>query len=325
MPNTVADCSVSDAKPWLHVVAAVIRGVAGQILLAQRPSHKHQGGKWEFPGGKCEMGELPFRALQRELDEELGIHVTQAQPLLKVRHRYPERAVLLDVWEVTGFSGEAYGREGQPVAWFEPSVLPSLTFPPANAPIVIAAQLPTQCLVTPEPEDETAFLQQLENRLQAGVRLVQFRAKTLSPKRYDALARQVIAQVHEMGGKVLLNSPPVLLDEADGLHLTSRQLWTLAAKPELRQGQWLSAACHNLPALLHAAACGVDFAFVSPVLPTLSHPTVPALGWEAFQAMTESSNLPLYALGGLQPAHVTVARLHGGQGIAAIRSLWQPA
>lgn len=110
MPNTVPDAG------YLHVVAAVIRDEVGNILLAQRPANKHQGGKWEFPGGKLEVGEAPAQALNRELEEELGITVLQAKPLIKVRHVYPERAVLLDVWEVTAFSGDPHGREGQPVA-----------------------------------------------------------------------------------------------------------------------------------------------------------------------------------------------------------------
>lgn len=321
MPNTAVDSTE------LHVVAAVIRRQNGDVFIAKRPAHISQGGKWEFPGGKVEVGETRLAALQRELHEELGINVLAAEPLIQVRHRYVERLVRLDVWEVTAFTGEPYGREGQETRWVAQSALTDYTFPAANLPVITAVQLPSCCLITPEPEPERleVFLSQLQRSLQAGIRLVQFRAKSLPAARYVALAREVIRLVHAVGGKVILNSPPVWLDEADGLHLTSRQLWASSARPELRQGQWLSAACHDLPSLLHAAACGVDFAFVSPVLPTLSHPTVPALGWEAFQAMTESSHFPLYALGGLQPAHVAVARLHGGQGIAAIRSLWQPA
>ncbi|MEB4592086.1 Nudix family hydrolase [Candidatus Thiothrix sp. Deng01] len=316
MPNTVPDAG------YLHVVAAVIRDEVGNILLAQRPANKHQGGKWEFPGGKLEVGEAPAQALNRELEEELGITVLQAKPLIKVRHVYPERAVLLDVWEVTAFSGDPHGREGQPVAWLEPEQLPMLEFPPANYPIITAARLPAHCLITPEPvEGHAAFLQQLERALRSGVRLVQFRAKTLSADSYLALAQDAVSLAQSFTAKIMLNSPPVMLKEANGLHLTSRQLWQMPAF--LRQnGQWLSASCHNGQELRRAAEVGVDFALLSPVLPTLSHPEAAGLGWDAFAEAVEGVNFPVYALGGMARRDALMARRYGGQGIAAIRSLW---
>lgn len=315
MPNTAVD--------YLHVVAAVIRHVNGNILLAQRPANKHQGGKWEFPGGKLEAGETPLQALHRELNEELGIETRQANPLIKVRYRYPERAVLLDVWEVSAFTGQPHGREGQPVAWFTPERLTSLEFPPANDPIITAARLPPQCLITPEPQDRADFLRQLEASLQAGIRLVQFRAKSLSADAYVALAQEVIDLVHAVGGKVMLNSPPVILDTADGLHLTGAQLHEEFARNMPRwAGGWLSASCHDAQALRQAADIGVDFVFLSPILPTLSHPGVDTLGWDAFKALVDQVNVPVYALGGMRVGDIPVARLHGGQGIAAIRGLW---
>ena len=332
MPNTAVE--------YLHVVAAVIRGNDGKILLAQRPAHKHQGGKWEFPGGKVESGETALQGLCRELHEELGINVQQAQPLIKVRYVYPERAVLLDVWEVTAFSGAAHGREGQPVAWFTAEQLPTLEFPPANYPIITAARLPACCLITPEPHNPTEFLQQLEQRLHAGIRLVVFRAKSLMADDYVALAGKVIRLAHAAGAKVMLNSPPIQIAEADGLHLTSSQLWAEAEegvchtplrrspvgaygiRPLRRAGQWLSASCHDARELQRAAEIGVDFALLSPVLPTLSHPGTVHLGWEAFAAAVENVNFPVYALGGMESSHVATARQHGGQGIAAIRSVW---
>ncbi len=309
----------------LHVVAAVIRGSGqqqGKVFLAKRPAHISQGGKWEFPGGKVEAGETREAALARELQEEVGIQVMAARPLIEVYHHYVERLVHLDVWEVTAFSGEPHGKEGQETAWVDNTDLHSLTFPAANLPIITATQLPDSCLITPEPQGTADFLRRLESCLIAGVRLVQFRAKSLSPTAYLALASQVIALVHAYGGKVMLNSPPQLLAEADGLHLTSTQLFALNAKPLLPAGQWLSAACHNAQELAHAAHLGVDFAFLSPVLVTASHPEVAALGWQAFQQLVAEVNLPVYALGGLAETQVETARLHGGQGIAAIRALW---
>lgn len=322
MPSTAASHPVGMVEPWLHVVAAVIRGADNHILLAQRPANKHQGGKWEFPGGKVEPAETPIQALQRELREELGINVLQAGPLIKVRYVYPERAVLLDVWEVTAFSGEPHGREGQPVAWFVSEQLPKLEFPPANYPIVTAARLPALCLITPEPEEPTLFLRELEATLQTGIRLVQFRARLLDADAYAGLAREVIGLVHSLGGKVILNSPPLMLEDADGLHLTSQQLRQPEKIMPRRVGQWLSAACHNPQELQQAASLGVDFAFLSPVLPTLSHPGAATLGWDTFRECVGQVNFPVYALGGLTAQQATTARVNGGQGVAAIRSLW---
>ena len=125
--------------PFLHVaVGVVVR--QQQVLLSLRASHQHQGGKWEFPGGKVEGTETVLAALGRELQEELAIRIEQATPLMQIRHQYPEREVLLDIWLVEAFSGEPKGMEGQQVAWFDISQLHTLVFPDANQPIVARLQ-----------------------------------------------------------------------------------------------------------------------------------------------------------------------------------------
>lgn len=130
----MSDCALD----WLHVVAAVIYNSRKQILLAQRPLHKHQGGKWEFPGGKVEPGESAVLALKRELFEELGIEADLAtmQPLLEIKHAYSDKNVWLDVWTVQQFKNEPMGKEGQAIAWFELAALKDLSFPAANQSIL---------------------------------------------------------------------------------------------------------------------------------------------------------------------------------------------
>lgn len=135
MPNTVPD-RVLPAYPVLHVAAAVIYNPQGRVLIARRPLNKHQGGLWEFPGGKVEADETARQALDRELFEELSIQVTAAQPLIQIPYEYPERHVLLDVFSVTAFKGEARGCEGQPLAWIDISELTHYPFPAANQPII---------------------------------------------------------------------------------------------------------------------------------------------------------------------------------------------
>lgn len=122
----------------IHVAAGVIPDGQGRVLLALRPLHKHQGGLWEFPGGKVEAGESVEEALARELLEELGLRVLACEPFLLTEHDYGDKQVCLDVWMVTAYSGEAQGREGQQLAWVPVAELPARRFPAANLPIVEA-------------------------------------------------------------------------------------------------------------------------------------------------------------------------------------------
>ena len=122
----------------LHVAVGVILNEARQILITQRAPGSHQGGLWEFPGGKVESGESLEQALSRELQEELGIVVGRTSPLLQVEHDYGDKAVLLDVSVVWEFSGRARGEEGQAMAWVVLADLANYEFPVANKPIISA-------------------------------------------------------------------------------------------------------------------------------------------------------------------------------------------
>ncbi|QBL08483.1 8-oxo-dGTP diphosphatase MutT [Rheinheimera sp. D18] len=119
----------------IHVAVGVIMRDK-QILLALRSAKQHQGGKWEFPGGKVEPSESVQQALLRELHEEIGINVTASCALMQLKYNYPEKTVLLDVWLVSEFTGEPQGREGQPLRWVTVAELSSIEFPDANQPIV---------------------------------------------------------------------------------------------------------------------------------------------------------------------------------------------
>ena len=89
---------VPDKAQRLHVVAAAMVDAHGRILLQRRPANAHQGGLWEFPGGKLEVGESREQGLARELEEELGVHPVSMRPLISIPHDYHDRRVLLDVW-----------------------------------------------------------------------------------------------------------------------------------------------------------------------------------------------------------------------------------
>lgn len=104
-------------RPPAHVLAGALFDDQGRVLLAQRPSHKHMAGGWEFPGGKREPGEERIDALRRELHEELGVDVYNAEPLICYDHQYPDRLITLDLWLVTKYGGTPQSLEGQPLKW----------------------------------------------------------------------------------------------------------------------------------------------------------------------------------------------------------------
>jgi mutator protein MutT len=127
----------------IHVVAAAVIDAGGRVLIAQRPSGKHMAGGWEFPGGKLEPDEERLAGLARELREELGISIIGTpRPLIRVRHAYPSREVLLDIWVVKHYCGDARGLDGQALRWCTQDELEQAELLPADRPIVRALRLP---------------------------------------------------------------------------------------------------------------------------------------------------------------------------------------
>lgn len=118
------------------VAVGILIDDAGRVLVTRRAPDAHQGGLWEFPGGKVEADETLLEALTRELREELGVSVEAAEALMVLEHDYGDKQVRLDVHRVTRWSGEPRGLEGQPLAWQRPEKLRNWTFPAANRPIL---------------------------------------------------------------------------------------------------------------------------------------------------------------------------------------------
>jgi 8-oxo-dGTP diphosphatase len=310
--------------PPIHVAAAVIEDTRGRVLLTRRHDHLHQGGLWEFPGGKLEPGESIEQALGREIREELGLELLAHRPLIRIVHHYHDKSVLLDVHRVTAFQGEAQGLEGQPLAWVMPADLDAYPMPAADMPIVSAIRLPKRYLITgSDPSRPQQFLQHLEQALDNGLRLVQLRAPSLEEAAFRSLAQETLMRCHAQGARLLLNSAPELAQElgADGVHLNSGRLMALSSRPVGRE-MLVGASCHNAGELRRASELELDFALLSPVLPTASHPAAKPLGWQRFAALTDEAALPVYALGGMNEQLIPTAWTHGGQGIAGISGLW---
>ncbi|MDQ2075097.1 Nudix family hydrolase [Marinimicrobium sp. ABcell2] len=314
----------TEAKAVVHVAVGVLEDELGRVLIARRPDHVHQGGLWEFPGGKVDPGETLDLALRRELWEELGIQVQATEPLIQIRHHYPDKSVLLDVHKITRFEGEPHGNEGQPVQWVKPHRLREYRFPAANVPIISALNLPDRMLITGAAATADEFMLKAERALASGIRLIQLRCPGVSETEYEALARPLAAMCQEREATLMCNTQVEHWQRLrlGGLHLNSRQLRTCTARP-VPDSVLLGASCHNPQEIEQACALGADYLTVSPVAPTATHPDAPPLGWDRFAEWVEQARVPVYALGGMTPAEITQARRLGAQGIAGIGFGWK--
>lgn len=323
-PSTGPDVEPAARKGRIHVAAGALVDATGRVLVTRRPGDVHQGGLWEFPGGKLEPGEVAWAALVRELREELGVEVQAGRPLIRVHHDYGDRRVVLEVFLVSAFAGEPRGLEGQPLDWVAPAAMDPLHFPAADKPIIDALRLPPRYLITgPDPCDVPGFLRRLETSLAAGIELVQLRAHAIDDPAYRELARKAFDLCEAAGAKLLLNRDPqrVVGLPAHGLHLQAASLWR---QPERPAGAALvGASCHDAAELDRAAALGLDYVLLGPVMPTATHPQAATLGWSGFAALADRAALPVYALGGLSAGDLQRSFAHGAQGVAAISGFWR--
>ncbi|MDH5631947.1 MAG: Nudix family hydrolase [Gammaproteobacteria bacterium] len=319
MPNTEAD-------PVLRVVAGVVRDPRNsrRVLLSRRHPGSHQGGKWEFPGGKIEPGESPYDSLVRELREELGIEVTRAMPMMRIAYAYPDKRVHLDIWRVLEYAGIPHGKEKQEIDWVEITRMKRLDYPEANLPVVHVLQLAeTYAISAVDKLGQDEFLRRLDIALQHGLGLLQLREPALDETAYLSIARIVLDKCRKYGARVILNrsSEMVKLLDADGLQLSSKTLMAAMERP-LPEDYYVFASCHNAAELTKAAQLGVDAALLSPVLDTPSHPGAPTLGWDRFSELAKQSDIPVFALGGMTPDMLNTAIEHGACGIAMITAYW---
>lgn len=309
-------------RPVVNVAVAVVQRGDGRILLAERPRDKESGGFWEFPGGKFDAGERAEQALKRELHEEVGLELDHAQPWLTYDHTYPDKTVRLHFFRVTAWHGTPHGREGQRVSWEDPAAVGVTPLLPANDRVLRALRPPRlYALTNTKNYGISEFTQKLERALVSGVRLIQVREPHMAPEQLAQFARRVVSLAHRYDAQVLVYGNEALAHQvgADGVHIPCETLLQLTARPRMRL---CAASCHNAEHLAHAAALGLDFAVLSPVLPTASHPGEPGMGWEKFAALVRNYPLPVYALGGMKPETLDDARRHGAHGIALLSGIW---
>lgn len=298
------------------MAVGVIRDKDGRVLIAKRKHDVHQGGLWELPGGKFEQSETDVQALNRALLAQLNIQPKSSSPLIICNDSYPDLNVRLHVRVVHKFAGVPVGRAGQSLKWVSLNELDNYKFPAPNKPILTAIKLGREYAIIGENNIQQV-LSSLECIDKLGVTLVQIRAKDLSEREAEQLMEQVRLKCSELHLSYLLNSQmPVQRNSDEGLHLSSTDLMTASQRP--KGSGFVAASCHNLQELHKAESLALDFAVLSSVKQTSSHPKAKPLGWGQFKQWVANVNIPVFALGGIKTQDFEQAMACGAQGISGI-------
>ena len=306
----------------IEASVGIIFNESFQLLMAERPQSKTWSGWWEFPGGKIESGENPLEALKRELKEEIGISVIDAEKWIVRKYAYEDYEVILHFYKVTQWSGNIEAKEEQKISWVLPEnniVSPIL---PANDLIFKAISLPDIYAITNAYEYSGNFLNKVEQQLNNGLGLIQIREKEISKNAFIELTKEIIQMAGNFDAKVMINSDINLAYKlnADGVHLNSSLLHRLS---EIPKDLIVSASCHSARDIEKAITMDVSFVVLSPVQKTQSHPNTTPIGWDSFSKITQNYSIPIYALGGMKQNDIENAFNAGAIGIASQRAIWE--
>lgn len=308
----------------LHVVIGVIKNSNNEVLISQRKLDSHLGGLLEFPGGKVKSGEKVSSALKRELKEELDISVIKSTPLIQIPYEYSGKSVFLDVYYVEEYKGVISPNESQRLFWQKLDELDFKAFPYANHGVLRAMQLPRLLAITPNFSDcSKKFLYCFESVLKnISIPMVILRSHELNKEQFLGLAKKCFKITKELNKKLILNQDTSFFSNniGSGIHLTSKRLLACNKRP-VRMGNLVGASCHNLNEIQHASKLKLDYVLLGHILEK-DNCTKDAISWSGFEELVKNSQIPVYAIGGLDASDVKTSIKYGGQGIAAIRGFW---
>lgn len=307
----------------VRAAAAVIQRYDGFLLMAQRPPGRGWSGWWEFPGGKIEINESPFEALQRELQEEINISANDATLWFERSYTYPDKKVYIYFFKVTDWTGQITSCENQLLDWQDPSRVSVSPILPTNLFVLKSILLPPIYAITNiEEMGETLFFDRLKIKLEEGLKMIQVRENNLPYQDLKKIAKKILDLAKSYQAKVLINENEKLALDigADGVHYPSHRLNSLKDRPPF---SLCGASCHNIEELMIAQDLNISFAVFSPVQKTESHPLAQQIGWELFSECANKLDIPIYALGGLNQASLKRSWEFGGHGIAMKTAIWK--
>jgi len=305
------------------VVGILYNSDKDKVLITKRTSGKFLEGYWEFPGGKVKNNEDSFSALSREFNEELGVTIKTASRLVEINHDYPEEKVLLDVWKIHDWDGVPSNLENQEINWSDLKDLINYKFPEANRHIIQTLHLPDIYAISQESyKNYPNLFSEVVNYFNSGLKIFQLRLDFEKNDIFKKNIKKLHQEAKKNDVKLILNGIPSDIESyaIDGIHLKAKDLLKCSSRP-FSEDYILGASCHNEIELEQARTLRVNYAFLSPILTTNSHPEQNSMGWNNFKILVEQVNFPVYALGGISLSDLKKAKENGAYGIAMISGM----
>jgi 8-oxo-dGTP diphosphatase len=296
----------------LRVVVGVIFNAKNEVLIAKRKPEQFKADFWEFAGGKIENNETKQQTLEREINEELGIKITNCEYKFNLIQKYPQKIVDLAVFVISQYTGKIIGKEGQEIQWVGRKNIKNYQLLPTVMPIFNRLTLAKIYNILNYDNNFWQNLEQKKHQMQ----MLQLRSKT------DVKSSKIekIYQICQKNNiKLILNIPNTKenLKFCDGYHITSKNL----TNPEIYITKIISCATHNENEIQLANQINADIITLSPVRTTTTHPNVTTLGLKQAGVLAKNSNALVYFLGGMQKNDVSLAQKNNAFGVAGITNL----
>ena len=173
--------------------------------------------------------------------------------------------------------------------------------------------------ITPNYDNNISkkYFEKIEKVLDHGVKILQFRSKNLSDEQYCNVAKKIYKICQKYNSIFIVNDLNNLNRNkyCDGVHLTSNNILQDNIG-EIPSNYITIGSCHNINEILTCNKFKFNFIVISPVLDTGGKI---GIGWYNFQKLAEKSNIPVFALGGMDyKRDINTVKIFGGIGIASI-------
>jgi|GEM_PF-6420086 len=192
---------------------------------------------------------------------------------------------------------------------------------------MLVNDLPDVYMITNDNfETADALISKVEHQLKKGIKLVQLRIKKQKKDSYEFYAGELLKTCNHYSAKLVLNHSLKSFPDLDcfGIHITSSELMETQNIPdEIRKKYTLSCPIHNHQELAKANELKLDFAILTAIRQSISHPGAPYIGWEESERLVKKSAIPLYAAGGMNISDLQKVKDRGFVGVASLGALWE--